>query len=107
MSIRRVGRSGIDQVSPTSEPAAETVRLVVDGKCLRLRLVADCRYALPMNFTSADIRDFQAAWHFDFGETITPDQAIAEMRRLLTFFTILARALRSRELEPLERRRSI
>ena len=102
-----MGRSGIAQVSRAGGAGAETVRLVVDGKCLRLRSLAECRYAVAMNFTGADIRDFQAAWHLDFGETITSDQAVAEMRRLLTFFTILARALRSRELEPLERRRSI
>lgn len=42
-----------------------------------------------MDPTEQEIRNFQEAWHKDFGEELTPERARTELVRLLTFLQIL------------------
>jgi len=42
-----------------------------------------------MQLTEDDIRAFQAAWHSDFGEMITPEQARREVHLLLELYGVL------------------
>ena len=58
-----------------------------------------------MNLTDKQIQDFIDAWHADFGETLSPEQAGAEAHRLLDFFVQMGNGLadqnrRTQEREP-------
>jgi hypothetical protein len=45
-----------------------------------------------MTFTDEEIDRFIEAWNNDFGEVLTREVAVAELRRLLFFFDTIARA---------------
>lgn len=52
-----------------------------------------------MELSDEDIRAFADIWQSTFGETLTPDQARTEARRLLDFYAALAEALPDEEVE--------